>query len=151
MDLWTGSARVSGLVGAERNGEGRFCSSEGQDRFTDFSSDCARYLKPLLSGEKAIGGIIHLSNSGAPVWVDWGQFCLEQVAAAGIELKTTHLGGITMRDLPVFVAERPHYSALSVEKYEKLVGSAPRSWQQATADYIDRYLIPNITSTKATT
>ena len=111
-----------------------------------FSSDCARYLKPLLSGDNAIGGIIHLSNTGAPVWVDWGQFCLDQVAAAGIELKTSQLGGIAMKDLPVFVAERPHYSALSTEKYEKLIGSAPRSWQEATADYLDRYLIPNITN-----
>ena len=110
-----------------------------------FSSDCARHLKPLLFGDSAIGGILHLNNSGSPVWIEWGQFCLDEVTAKGIELKTRKLGGITMEDLPVFVAQRPHYSALCTDKFAGLTGASPRCWKEATADYIDRYLVPNIT------
>ena len=111
-----------------------------------FTSDCARNLKPLLFGETAIGGIIHLSNTGAPAWIEWGQFCLDRVSEAGIALKTTKLGGIPMDSLPNFIARRPHYSALSTEKYTRLTGSCPRPWKDAVSDYITRYLVPNITS-----
>ena len=54
-----------------------------QDRRADLTLDAAELLRPLLEAVPA-GGVLHLCNTGACTWQEYGQFALDTAAAAGI-------------------------------------------------------------------
>jgi len=51
--------------------------------------------------------------------------------------KTVDAG--SLGEMKNFVARRPVYTVLGTEKYERLVGVAPRDWHIAVADYVRDY------------
>ena len=114
-----------------------------------YTIDCSNYLAPLLFGDKATGGILHLANSGAPTWQEWAQQCADSAAKAGAPLKATTVGGVPMDSITAFKAKRPRHSALSLSRYEELTGTTPRPWAEAIDDYFDtHYSAPNSESTE---
>lgn len=97
------------------------------------SEDVVRYLEPLLGfghGEP-VSGVVHLCNRGSCTWQEWGQFCLDEAAAAGLSLKTRRVSANRLEDIAAFVARRPINSVLDTTRFTELTGIVPRSWQDA--------------------
>jgi len=45
-----------------------------------------------------------------------------------------------MAEMKNWVARRPPYSVLSTEKYSRLTGESPRSWQDAVTEYVREFV-----------
>jgi dTDP-4-dehydrorhamnose reductase len=108
-----------------------------------YTEDVVDYLKALITLDGGIpaGGIFHLSNSGQCTWQEWGQFCIDQAAAAGVTLKTRKISGNCLEDIVAFVAPRPINSVLSTEKFTRQTGIVPRSWQDAMREHFAKTLV----------
>jgi dTDP-4-dehydrorhamnose reductase len=100
-----------------------------------YTLDLAKLLLPLLD-EVRIGGVLHLSNSGACTWQEYGQFALDCAARLGVSLKARTVAPQAMADLKAFVAKRPVYTVLSTAKFTQLTGLVPRPWHEAVEEYV---------------
>lgn len=100
-----------------------------------YTLDLVQWLRPLL-WEKRVGGLIHLAQSGACTWQQYGQYALDCALEAGLPLKGRSVGFQAMADLKAFIAKRPVYTVLSTARFAELSGQPPRSWQQAVAEYV---------------
>jgi len=100
-----------------------------------YTLDLAEWLRPLL-WEHPVGGLIHLAQTGACTWQEYGQYALDCAADAGLPLKGRTVGFQAMRDLKAFVAERPVYTVLDTGRLTDVTGIVPRSWQDAVAEYV---------------
>lgn len=100
--------------------------------------DLAKYLLPLVDMNRPdpASGVVHLCNSGSCSWQEWGQFCLDTAADAGVALKTNRIEANRMSDIAAFAARRPVNGVLSTERFTKLTGITPRPWQQALREHI---------------
>jgi dTDP-4-dehydrorhamnose reductase len=85
-------------------------------------------------------GLLHLTNEGACSWQEYGQHALDCCQAKGMELKTTKVDALRLRDIVNFVARRPVYTALSPSKFARLTGMQPRSWRDAVAAYVSDHV-----------
>jgi dTDP-4-dehydrorhamnose reductase len=103
----------------------------------DFVNNFEQLLR-LQEGKPLARGIFHLSNSGQCSWQEWGQFCLDVAAEAGLPLKTRWIGANCLEDIPAFVARRPINSVLSVDKFIEFTGCVPRQWQFPLREHIMR-------------
>lgn len=103
-----------------------------------YTEDVVSYLKLLigLEGGEPASGIVHVSNSGACSWQEWGQECLNIAAASGVELRTRKIEANSLDDVAAFKAKRPVNSVLDVSKLEKITGIAPRSWKEALSEHL---------------
>jgi dTDP-4-dehydrorhamnose reductase len=110
------------------------------DKFSTptYTHDVAQML-PQFFDRAVEGGILHFANAGKCNWQEYAQWALDCCRDAGIPLKTTTVGALTMRDMSRWVARRPAYSVLSTSKYANLTGMAPRAWREAVAEYITRF------------
>ena len=108
-----------------------------------YTEDVVDYLRVLigLNGGMPAGGIFHLSNFGQCTWQEWGQFCIDQAAAAGVTLKTQKISGNCLGDIVAFAAQRPINSVLSTEKFTRQTGIIPRSWQDAMREHFAKTLV----------
>jgi dTDP-4-dehydrorhamnose reductase len=125
----------------------RACEQEGVSAIADkiavptYTVDTARFLRPLLD-EHRIDGVLHLCNSGACSWQEYGQFALDCAAAAGLPLKARTVGPQKMADLKAFIAKRPVYTAMSPDRFASLTGITPRTWQAAVEEYVRECWVP---------
>src|SRR5882762_5777773 len=110
------------------------------DKFSTptYTHDIAPML-PQFFDRAVEGGILHFANAGKCSWQEYAQWALDCCRDAGIPLRTTTVGALTLRDMSSWVARRPAYSVLSSAKYAELTGKAPRAWREAVADYITRF------------
>ena len=102
-----------------------------------YSFDFAQMLEPIVGGVPA-SGRLHLCNTGACSWREYGQLALDVATELGVELKNREVGGIKMADMENFVAPRPVHTSLSTQRYTDLTGKTPRSWQEAVRAYLAR-------------
>ncbi len=100
-----------------------------------YTLDLVEMIRPLLR-EKPVGGVIHLANTGACTWQEYGQYALDSAAAAGIPLVGRKVGFQAMADLKAFIAKRPIYTVLSSAKFESVTGRPPRPWQEAVSEFV---------------
>jgi dTDP-4-dehydrorhamnose reductase len=100
-----------------------------------YTLDLAGWLKPLLA-DANVSGILHLANRGECSWQQYAQWALECCRAQNIPLKARTIGAQSLADMKSFVAKRPVYSVLATDRYEKLTGQSPRTWQEAVADFV---------------
>src|SRR6266480_727932 len=110
------------------------------DKFSTptYTHDIAGML-PQFFDRTVEGGILHFANAGKCSWQEYAQWALDCCRDAGIPLRTTTVGALTLRDMSSWVSRRPAYSVLSSAKYAELTGKAPRAWREAVADYITRF------------
>ena len=106
-----------------------------------YTLDIARWLRPFLRDVRE-GGLLHLCNAGECTWQQYGQFAIDRAAAAGVALKGRTVASQKMSDIAAFIATRPVYTVMSTEKFTRLTGVSPRSWQDAVDDYIRTRWIP---------
>ena len=107
-----------------------------------YTLDAARLLRPLLDGAPAIGGVMHLCNTGSCTWQEYGQHALDCALAAGVPLKGRTVGALKMADLKAFIARRPVYTAMSTARLQRTTGLTPRPWQDAVEEYIRTHWAP---------
>lgn len=100
-----------------------------------YTSDIAEMLPRLFDVD---AGIVHLTNAGQCTWQEYAQHALDCCANAGVSLKARTVAPLKLAEMRNWVARRPVHSVLSTAKYEVLTGTAPRSWRDAVADYIER-------------
>ena len=106
-----------------------------------YTLDLANWLRPFLRDIRE-GGLLHLCNAGECTWQQYGQFALNCTAVAGVALKGRTVALQKMADIAAFVAQRPVYTVMSTEKFTRLTGLTPRSWQDAVDDYVRTCWIP---------
>ena len=100
-----------------------------------YTEDLAEWIEPMLD-DKRYSGLLHLSNSGATTWQDYGQKILDIAAKLGLPIKARIVHPILRKDLTAFKAIRPQFTAFDLSKYKELSGQTPRPWEEAMEDYI---------------
>lgn len=109
-----------------------------------YSLDYAEWLAALLFGPSerwaAAGGLLHLCNTGATTWRDYGEYALQCAQEAGLPLRTTKVEYLMLKDMDMFVAPRPVNTAMSTRRFSQITGLHPRPWQDAVRDYVFNYL-----------
>ena len=108
------------------------------DKFSSpmFTLDATELLRPFVSGDVSTGGLLHLCNTGACSWREYGQHAIDCAVAAGLPVKGRTVGALALADMKNFVAKRPVYTVLSTEKLARLTGIVPRNWQAAVEDFV---------------
>jgi dTDP-4-dehydrorhamnose reductase len=106
------------------------------DKFSTptYTADTAEALPRLIDQS----GVWHFANSGECSWQEYAQHALDCCRRFGVSLKAKTVGASNLSDMRNWIARRPVYSVLSIEKYAKLTGVTPRSWRDAVSDYIER-------------
>ncbi|MGB8170790.1 MAG: dTDP-4-dehydrorhamnose reductase [Chthoniobacteraceae bacterium] len=100
-----------------------------------YTVDAAQLLRPFLA-EIPAGGVLHLCNSGACTWQEYGQFALDTAVEAGVPLKARTVAPQRMAELTAFIAKRPPRTAMSTSRLTSLSGLTPRPWQEAVGEYV---------------
>ncbi len=100
-----------------------------------YALDVAAALRALFPAS-APGGVYHLCNRGVCTWRDWAQQAIDSAATLGIPVKTREVEPLKLSDIPVMIAARPIYSAMSCARIEALLGEPLREWPRAVDAYI---------------
>ena len=113
------------------------------DKFSTptYTLDIAEMLRPFIS-TGAVGGLLHVANTGECNWREYGQHALDCCASEGVPLRARNVGAITLADMKNFIARRPVHTVMATSNYERLTGRAPRSWQEAVAEYVRDHVAP---------
>ena len=111
------------------------------DKFSTptYTCDIAEMLPRFFDTDVA-NGILHFANAGDCSWQQYAQYALDCCHEVGVPLKTKTVDALKLSDMKNFIARRPIYTVLSTAKYTGLSGTAPRSWRDAVADYIRKYV-----------
>jgi dTDP-4-dehydrorhamnose reductase len=102
-----------------------------------YSLDFADWIRPLLF-DLAVGGILHLCNSGSCSWCEYAQFAIDVARNAGLNVTAPEVQPIALNSMEAFVAARPVNTVMATEKYSKITGTVPRPWQQAVREFVRR-------------
>ncbi len=107
------------------------------DKFSTptYTLDLAAMLRPFLDSF-GVNGILHLANRGECSWREYAQWALDCCHKFGLPMRATQVDALSLGEMKNFVARRPVYTVLATEKYERLMGSAPRDWHDVVADYV---------------
>jgi len=103
-----------------------------------YTLDICNLLRPLLL-ERPERGVLHIANSGECSWQEYAQWALDCCHKFGVPMKAKTVDAATLGEMKNFVARRPVHTVLGTEKYERLIGVAPRDWHIAVADYVRDY------------
>ena len=95
-----------------------------------YAVDLADALVRLVQAEAR--GIMHFVNTGTCTWLEFAEFLR---AGAGLPGEFTPVTDAQLNR----PAHRPSYSVLSTERYRSLIGTAPRMWQDAARDALERW------------
>lgn len=110
-----------------------------------YSLDLAAWIEPMVDDSK-YHGLLHLSNTGATSWREYGQKCLDIAAALGLPLKTREVHGVSRKDFPAFKAQRPEFTAFDTTKFQQLSGTVPRRWEDALEEYLRVHVAPALSA-----
>jgi len=107
------------------------------DKFStpSYTLDLAHLLEPWLA-DLTSGGILHLCNSGSCSWQEYAAHALAVAHAIGLPMRAKEVDSIQLASLTAFVAARPVYTRLSMERYISETGITPRPWQEAVEEYV---------------
>jgi dTDP-4-dehydrorhamnose reductase len=97
-----------------------------------YARDLAETLLALLCHE----GIFHFANQGIASRYDVALTMRDLLKQNGKKLPCEEIEQVSASAFPTR-APRPRFSVLDTQKIEKLVGIAPRSWQEALKEFID--------------
>ncbi|HNQ21724.1 MAG TPA: dTDP-4-dehydrorhamnose reductase [Phycisphaerae bacterium] len=95
-----------------------------------YAPDLAEALVRLI--EVRATGIVHFVNTGACTWAEFAEHLRTCAGLSGT------LTPIVAADLHR-PAARPAYSVLATQRYTRLVGNPPRTWQDAARDAVQRW------------
>ena len=116
------------ILGKARLGETLRVASD-QTGCPTFAGDLAKAVLKLL--DAGARGTVHFSSEGETTWYGLARYVLERSGMAGAPL----FPALT-RDLP-YPAKRPSYAVLSKERYRRITGESPRSWEEAAGEFLE--------------
>ena len=116
------------ILGKARQGETLRVASD-QVGCPTFSRDLAGAVRNLLGA--GARGTVHFSSEGETSWYGLARHVLERSG-----LPADLLFPARTRELP-YPAPRPAYGVLSKEKYRKVTGASPRTWEEAVGEYLE--------------
>lgn len=113
------------------------------DKFSapTYTLDFVEWLRPFLFENRA-GGLLHACNAGACTWQQYGQYAIDCAIEAGVPLRGREVRGLRLAEMAAFVAKRPVYTVLNTDKLSSLLGNAPRGWENAVRDYVEKHFAP---------
>lgn len=103
-----------------------------------YTEDLTTWLRALTVDAKdgPASGVVHLCNSGACAWRDWGQACIDDARETGIDVMVDKIRGVPVESVAAFVAKRALNTAMDTSKFTALTGLQPRPWQQALREFV---------------
>jgi dTDP-4-dehydrorhamnose reductase len=129
------------------------------DKFSTptYTGDIAEMLLPIFSKRdwsrrvpapdgpgaghlQSFSGILHFANAGECSWQQYAQYALDCCHEIGVPLKAKSVGALKLSDMKSFIARRPIYTVLSTARYTGLSGIEPRSWRDAVAEYVRKFV-----------
>ena len=135
-------ARVSWLFGPDKAGFVEAILDRAQsgepvqaieDKYSvpSYTEDVCRAFEGLLGLSRQEGGVIHVCNRGQ---TDWHSYAEEIFRYTGRTSQVVER--LALRDMDVFIAERPIHTAMDPGRLEGLLGRPMRRWQDALAHYL---------------
>jgi dTDP-4-dehydrorhamnose reductase len=111
------------------------------DKFSTptYTRDIAEML-PRFFNADVTDGILHFTSAGGCSWQEYAQHALDCCHQFGIPLRARKVAPAKLSEMKNFIARRPIYTVLSTAKYTELSGTAPRSWRDAVAEYIQKFV-----------
>lgn len=108
------------------------------DKFSapSYTADLAAWLLRLATMDQPPGGVLHLCNSGSCSWLEYGQFAIDTLAAAGETFACPRIAFQSLASMDKFTARRPVHTTLSTARFEALTGIRPRPWQEAVREFV---------------
>ncbi len=99
-----------------------------------YTKDIASILPHFFPAE--VGGLLHLSNDGECTWQEYARYALELCRAGRVKLQATDVAPLRLEEMKAFVARRPVYTVLSIDRLAEIIGRRARPWREAVAEYI---------------
>lgn len=106
----------------------------------DIAGAIIRIVNALLDGKRDGFGTFHFAGSGATTWYDFAREIFRQAESREYP-SFPQLYGISASEYPA-EARRPMNSVLDTELIAQVYGIAPRPWQDALGETLDRLLAP---------
>jgi dTDP-4-dehydrorhamnose reductase len=100
----------------------------GRPTYTPHLAEALIRLGRLAFESDVARGIAHYADAGECTWFDFARAIVEEVGAS------TEVLPVTTDAFPR-PAQRPAYSVLSTERYERLTGVTPESWRDGLREY----------------
>lgn len=101
----------------------------GRPTYTPHLADAIIRLARLAHESSVARGIVHYADSDECSWFDFASAIAEE---SGAEIT---IDAVTTDQFPR-PAQRPAYSVLSTERYERLTGVTPESWRDGLREYL---------------
>lgn len=102
----------------------------GRPTYTPHLAEALVRLGLLAQASETARGIVHYADEGECTWYDFTRAIVEEVGAA------TAVTPVTSSEF-VRPAQRPAYSVLSTERYERLTGVKPEPWREGLREYFE--------------
>jgi len=118
---------IATILDKARKGDALKVASD-QTGCPTFTRDLAAAVLRLT--EAGARGTVHFSNEGETSWFELARFAIEREGLSGVTLLPA-----ATRDLP-YPAPRPVYSVLDKEKYRRITGDSPRTWEEAAEEFL---------------
>lgn len=102
-----------------------------------YVEDLVGWVIHLIEARRDVSGLLHLCNSGACTWQEYGQFTIDFASdELRLPLKARTVAPVLAKDVPQFVARRPRFTAMDTSRFTTLTGITPRHWQHAVREYL---------------
>jgi len=98
----------------------------GRPTYTPHLAEAIIRIARLASEDTRARGIVHYADTPECTWFDFARAIVGDAVA---------VKPVTSSEFPRR-AERPAYSVLSTERYERLTGVAPESWEEGLREYL---------------
>ncbi len=106
------------------------------DKFSlpTFTADLVRWVQTVAASD--VCGIAHACNAGEPAsWHDLAEAVVDGMVASGELSSRPEIARQTLAEAG-FRAVRPRHTAMATPRLAEMLGSGPRSWREALAEYM---------------
>lgn len=103
------------------------------------AEEVAEWLRPVVRGDLAIGGLFHLCQAGVCTWWEYAVEALRVGRAMGLWDREIVPRRTLLQEMTGFTAVRPVYSALDTTKFTQATGLRPSPWPEALERYLRRH------------
>jgi dTDP-4-dehydrorhamnose reductase len=105
-----------------------------------FTRDLAEWTNCLIETKST--GIIHACQSGEPAsWHDLATVTLAEAVTAGRLAGIPLIQKQSLAEIGSFRAPRPRFTAMDHARLTKILGRAPRPWNEAVSEYVREFLV----------
>ena len=103
-----------------------------------FTTDLAAWVMAVAKSD--LTGVVHACNSGEPVsWHGLAAAVVAELHDSGQLATRPVIAAQALAEMVAFRAVRPRYTAMATPRLTKLLGSPPRPWREALADYLNSH------------